>query len=816
MNTTQQDIKEFNELYKDLHTVPFSPERDMLVAATHDTLEMVEKYPEISTDPYIRNMFVADILSTEDYAIDDTDRAMNIPMGNRSVGKVLKDLKNDVIDATANSADNVLRWSGSKIAKAIVSTTRWLGVFTKRSATFANNALLSKHAIAKACAKILSTAEKADAKYKVKHGVTYKEIVLRAEKLIDLCKRLSKLVRSQDTDKIGTPEFWNSFIGAAKYCVQVTKPKDGSPFPRIIWVTPKRENMWSLNQSEYSNRDSMARLSKTLQDLHIHGFVNLAEAAKQCRKQCSGISEKIEAGSDKEGSPKLKNFSRCYITSRLFAEVQAIVIKEIRYFTGTVKSELMKLKQDDSKYDKMIGSSSANETDKDDDNDNKESKEMLTDILERAYASLEEMTTAKETSDKLQTYYNEFKPKGEELRGRLYAMLKKLASEDAVTATTKYLKVKCLNNPSDFVTRISERISEQILFNDKVCGYETKQLNHDIAKRACEEHVRALDMVLDIKGISKSISYLKDRKDIKQAVNNYIQVTKHLWYSSRRLLTNIRLHPHANEEDRKEAKEKREVKESLTEAKEALTYEQVIGDNPQIAMPGIMSTHQMSKRLDLSSFFKKKDVRENIREVSNENLKCIDQMFDSYYIALTRELNKPMYKFKGADIDSLTQIVHKLLPTAIASFVQLNPLDSKPIDQALLDICKNTKCIDVEVTSDKNALFKIHTRNIAYKDQILYNSKWFNKNAVQLLHNCLRIVEQEGSKSLIRAYDMVEMYNKSYSNSGGMLSTDQLETIRNNVICYITISQILDKLKFELITLTLKHIYNFTDYMMHH
>ncbi len=148
----------------------------------------------------------------------------------------------------------------------------------------------------------------------------------------------------------------------------------------------------------------------------------------------------------------------------------------------------------------------------------------------------------------LETYYKTFSKKAEEVTGRLYAMIKKLTSEGPVNVEIKYLKVKLLDNPSALVTRITERILEQILFNEEVCKYDTKQLNTVISKRCCEQHLEALKMLLDYKkAIDETVTKLKNENDkefdkhVKQICRNYRQVSKHVIWSSRRLLANIRM-----------------------------------------------------------------------------------------------------------------------------------------------------------------------------------------------------------------------------------------------------------------------------------
>lgn len=162
--------------------------------------------------------------------------------------------------------------------------------------------------------------------------------------------------------------------------------------------------------------------------------------------------------------------------------------------------------------------------------------------------STKEPKTVNSAIDTLESYYKTFSVKAEEVSGRLYAMIKKLTSEGPVNVEVKYLKVKLLDNPSALVTRITERILEQVLFNEDVCKYDTKQLNTVVSKRCCEQHVEALKMLIDYKkAIDETVNKLKQEDDkefdkhVKQICRNYRQVSKHVLWSSRRLLANIRM-----------------------------------------------------------------------------------------------------------------------------------------------------------------------------------------------------------------------------------------------------------------------------------
>lgn len=159
-----------------------------------------------------------------------------------------------------------------------------------------------------------------------------------------------------------------------------------------------------------------------------------------------------------------------------------------------------------------------------------------------------EPKTAPQAVAVFENYYNEFSKKATDLIGRLYAMIKKLTSEKPVNTEIKYLKVKILDNPSALVTRITERILDQILFNEEVCKYDTKQLNTVIAKRCCEQHLESLQLLVDYKkSVDKMISELDKTDDkefdkqIKQLCRNFRQVSKHVMWSTRRLLANIRM-----------------------------------------------------------------------------------------------------------------------------------------------------------------------------------------------------------------------------------------------------------------------------------
>ncbi len=156
--------------------------------------------------------------------------------------------------------------------------------------------------------------------------------------------------------------------------------------------------------------------------------------------------------------------------------------------------------------------------------------------------------------DNFHAYFKEFKEKAEEVSGRLYAMIKKLNGEGAVHTEIKYLKARLLDNPSQLVINVSEHIQNEIIFNEKVCKYDTKTLNHPIAKRCCEQHVQAIKQLLDneksFDTILKNAASTKDKSDDKVAIQmlrNLKQVSKHLLWSSRRLLANVRLHQSSNE-----------------------------------------------------------------------------------------------------------------------------------------------------------------------------------------------------------------------------------------------------------------------------
>lgn len=156
--------------------------------------------------------------------------------------------------------------------------------------------------------------------------------------------------------------------------------------------------------------------------------------------------------------------------------------------------------------------------------------------------------------DNFHVYFKEFKEKAEEVSGRLYAMIKKLTGEGSVNAEIKYLKARLLDNPSQLVINVSEHIQNEIIFNEKVCKYDTKTLNHPIAKRCCEQHVQAIKQLLDneksFDTILKNAASTKDKADDKVAIQmlrNLKQVGKHLLWSSKRLLANIRIHQSSNE-----------------------------------------------------------------------------------------------------------------------------------------------------------------------------------------------------------------------------------------------------------------------------
>lgn len=154
------------------------------------------------------------------------------------------------------------------------------------------------------------------------------------------------------------------------------------------------------------------------------------------------------------------------------------------------------------------------------------------------------MEAATVTQSSFESVYKEFADKAEDIKGRLYAMLQKLNNEGPVNTEIHYLKARYLQAPSKLVLDISERVLDQILFNEKVCKYETKQLNRAIARTACEEHVQAIENLLkNKKSFEDAINGLnkEDEKESKIVCRNFKQVGKHLCWSSRRLLANIRI-----------------------------------------------------------------------------------------------------------------------------------------------------------------------------------------------------------------------------------------------------------------------------------
>lgn len=182
---------------------------------------------------------------------------------------------------------------------------------------------------------------------------------------------------------------------------------------------------------------------------------------------------------------------------------------------------------------------------------------ILYDIIKSMEAS---SVDGAETPDSLDTFYKEYWEKAKDVRGRLYAMLKKLTSEGSVsTDAIKYLKTKCIFNPSQLVMDISLNIEVQIIFNDKVCKYEDKQLNHPISVKACENHVEAINKLEELYKVvqstikkdkkkldNKDITE-KEKKELQEAISNinknYRMVFRHVLWSSRRLLTNVRIKP---------------------------------------------------------------------------------------------------------------------------------------------------------------------------------------------------------------------------------------------------------------------------------
>ena len=170
--------------------------------------------------------------------------------------------------------------------------------------------------------------------------------------------------------------------------------------------------------------------------------------------------------------------------------------------------------------------------------------------MSMSYLLFQGLEVLSENASNFEAVYKEFADQAEDIKGRLYAMLKKLNNEGPVNTEIHYLKARYLKAPSRLVLDISERVLDQILFNEKVCKYETKQLNRVIARTACEEHVLAIENLLKNKQIFvDAINSLKkeDEKDSKIVCRNFRQVGKHLCWSSRRLLANIRIQSQSSE-----------------------------------------------------------------------------------------------------------------------------------------------------------------------------------------------------------------------------------------------------------------------------
>ena len=157
-----------------------------------------------------------------------------------------------------------------------------------------------------------------------------------------------------------------------------------------------------------------------------------------------------------------------------------------------------------------------------------------------------------ESVSQFEDLYKQFTNKAEDIRGRLYAMLKKLNNPGPVNTEIKYLKAKYLENPSQLVIDVSQRVNDQIIFNEKICKYDEKLLNRVTAKKAIESHVRAIEELIGNKKVFEdAIKAVKDEqsKQVKCICRNFDQVGKHLCWSSRRLLANVRIGASKNTED---------------------------------------------------------------------------------------------------------------------------------------------------------------------------------------------------------------------------------------------------------------------------
>ena len=154
----------------------------------------------------------------------------------------------------------------------------------------------------------------------------------------------------------------------------------------------------------------------------------------------------------------------------------------------------------------------------------------------------------KQDKNAFETYFETFEERAKKCMGRLIAMSKKLNGKGIVDTDIKVLKIKILSDARATVKNVSDNIVEEIVFNDAVCKYVSIHVNQGTAKSQCDYHISALRSLLESKSSinEKVTAALKtknteDDKKVQNILENFKQVTKHLFISADRLTGSIRL-----------------------------------------------------------------------------------------------------------------------------------------------------------------------------------------------------------------------------------------------------------------------------------
>lgn len=154
----------------------------------------------------------------------------------------------------------------------------------------------------------------------------------------------------------------------------------------------------------------------------------------------------------------------------------------------------------------------------------------------------------KQDKNAFETYFDTFEERAKKCMGRLIAMSKKLNGEGIVDKDIKVLKIKILGDAKGTVKNVNEHITEALTFNEVICRYVSIQVNQGTAKTQCDGHIAALKSLLESKESinAKVTAALKtkteeDDKQVQNILENFKQVTKHLFISADRLTGSVRL-----------------------------------------------------------------------------------------------------------------------------------------------------------------------------------------------------------------------------------------------------------------------------------